>query len=81
MHLCIHRLQRWLPVVSYVHHDETNLLIPYGSVALATRLSLVVADIMVVAITWAKTFRQSRQARTFGIRGVSATLLLDGKPP
>ncbi|KAJ3541313.1 hypothetical protein NM688_g6102 [Phlebia brevispora] len=47
-------------------------------VGLGTRLAVIVADIVVVAVTWLKTYQQVRQAYSIGLRGVSSTLLKDG---
>lgn len=58
-------------------------LYKYGSckaVSLASRLSLIAADIIVLAITWIKTFRHVEEASQLGVSvSVSATLLRDGE--
>ena len=55
---------------------KSAVLLPVSS---ATRISLIIADAIVVAVTWRKTFRHSREAAELGMRtSVSATLLRDG---
>ncbi|KAJ3551501.1 hypothetical protein NM688_g4670 [Phlebia brevispora] len=52
-----------------------------SSPSLMSPLAVVVADIIVVIVTWVKTYRHVREASSLGIRGevsVSATLLRDG---
>ena len=47
--------------------------------ALAACLSLIIADSIVVAVTWWKTFRHSRLAGELGLKvTLSATLFRDG---
>ncbi|KAJ3534343.1 hypothetical protein NM688_g7151 [Phlebia brevispora] len=46
-------------------------------IELATRLSTVIVDVLVVAITWMKTYQQVRQAASLGIQGISRILLVD----
>ena len=49
-------------------------------VALASRLSAIISDTIVVAITWKKTFHVHKQASRLGIRtSISSTLLKDGE--
>ena len=51
-----------------------------GPVAVVQRVSVIVADAIVVVITWKKTFIHSREASKLGVRAdLSATLLCDGK--
>lgn len=48
--------------------------------ALATRVALVVADLVVVVVTWAKQYRQAREVSALGMHvGPSTILLRDGK--
>ena len=49
------------------------------TVVLCTRLSLIIADLLVIVLTWVKTYRHVRQASSLQMRvGISATLLRDG---
>ena len=43
-----------------------------------SRLSLIAADLIVVVVTWRKTFRHCREAAKIGLRSVSSVLLRDG---
>lgn len=48
-------------------------------VALATRLPLIVAELIVVVATWVRTFRHTKEASQLGANmSLSATLLRDG---
>lgn len=50
------------------------------TVGLASCVALTVADIIVVVITWIKTFHQVKEAARLGVKvNISATLLRDGK--
>lgn len=56
-------------------YDDFDVL----SVTLLTRLSLIVADIIVLIVTWIKTFSLFKEASRLGIHmGISETLLRDG---
>lgn len=49
-------------------------------VALSTRLAVIVADIIVLAVTWLNTFATVKQASSAGIRvSISQAILRDGK--
>ena len=49
------------------------------TVALVTRMSVIVADVVVLAITWYKAARTVLEARSLGIRvPISEILLRDG---
>ena len=48
--------------------------------AITTRVSLIVADTIVIAVTWRKTFLQYKKASQLGMHtNISATLLRDGE--
>ena len=48
-------------------------------VAITTRLSMIVSDITVVAVTWRQTFHHYREASQLAMRtDLSTTLLRDG---
>ncbi|KAJ3527478.1 hypothetical protein NM688_g8122 [Phlebia brevispora] len=46
--------------------------------SLCTRLAVILADLIVVVVTWVKTFSHVRQAASVNMQGLSATLLRDG---
>ncbi len=51
------------------------------TVALGTRLALIISDILVLTLTWRKTFRQRMDAARIGVRTpLSSLLLRDGTP-
>lgn len=51
------------------------------AVSLAGRISLIIADAIVLGVTWMKTARTTRQARRMKIRvPLNEVLLRDGEP-
>ncbi|THG97992.1 hypothetical protein EW026_g4106 [Hermanssonia centrifuga] len=55
------------------------LLIRHRTVALGSRLAIIIADIIVLALTWCKTFRNWRDSIQLGIKSPwSSILLRDG---
>ena len=56
-------------------NNHTNLLVAY-----VTRSSLVAADLIVLVLTWTKTFGSWKEARRLNVElSVSTCLLRDGK--
>lgn len=53
---------------------NTDLL--YCLVALATRISTIVSDVMVLLVTWYKTVRDYREAHKAGVEAPLVKLLL-----
>lgn len=50
--------------------------------ALSTRLAVIVADVIVLAVTWYKTFNTVKRASSIGLSvKISETLLQDGAYP
>lgn len=48
-------------------------------VTLSSRLSIIIADVLVIAVTWHRTFRHVREATRLGIRtSISSVMLKDG---
>ena len=51
-----------------------------STVSIVARLSVIVADAIVVAVTWKKTFHSARMASQLGMgSNLSATLFRDGE--
>ena len=52
----------------------------YDEVTIVSRTSVILADTIVICVTWMKTFRHSQDARRLRMRvNVSMALLTDGK--
>lgn len=70
----------FLAAVSPVVYLTSFLSTWYPAVSLAGRLSLILADIVVLIVTWMKTFSDVRQATVFRLpSGLPGTLLRDGE--
>lgn len=53
----------------------------YSVVTIATRLCVIAADVLLLVVTWRKTYATKRDADRYGIETPFATMLLrDGKP-
>ncbi|KAJ3557723.1 hypothetical protein NM688_g1314 [Phlebia brevispora] len=59
---------------TYIHH---NLKVPQILTA-ASAISLIVADVAVIVVTWLKTYREAREAASLNVKGLSRILLQDG---
>ena len=65
--------------VSYYCDLEDHIL-TYQIVAIATRVSLIAADIIVIIVTWRKIFRHTQEAQGVAAESnVSDVLLRDGE--
>lgn len=68
--VCVHKFR-------YIQKGCSNLLWP---VALATRIALILANMLMLVLTWAKTFRLKREAMRLNMKMPLSTLLLrDGE--
>lgn len=65
-------------MVSFLIHQSWRLA-HHPSGPIGTRIALILADTIVVAVTWRKTYQQCQEAMRLGMRArVSAVLLRDG---
>ena len=62
-----------------IKRDSNDLTWMLSPVAISTRISLIVADIMVIVVTWIRSFRLMRETSRAGTSSVSSALLRDGQ--
>lgn len=70
------------PDVRHGRELQENIDLTFCTVNVFSRVSLIVSDILVIAVTWCATFKTSRIARARGRDGhhtLSSLLLRDGE--
>ena len=66
----------------YVRFKASHAAIQYSShlVSMATRIAVIIGDVLVLLVTWSKTAQLYRESRRLGIKAPLATLLFrDGE--
>ena len=59
---------------------HNTALTHFDSVSLATRIAVIIGDVLVLGVTWSKTMQLYRESRHLGIKAPLATLLFrDGE--